>query len=180
MKKTIATISISMMIILIVIVICGCHPQSYAPIPTYLDQDLGAIAAGPDGNVWFTEPYANEIGKISPINYAITAYQVPPAYASTYGIALGSDGNLWFMEQSGNKIGKISPSGNATVYSIPGNSNTHNFSACITAGPDNNLWFTESDGNKIGKISPANNKVKNYVVPVANAGVNSITTGHTG
>jgi virginiamycin B lyase len=161
MKKTIATISISMMIILIVIVICGCHPQSYAPIPTYLDQDLGAIAAGPDGNVWFTEPYANEIGKISPINYAITAYQVPPAYASTYGIALGSDGNLWFMEQSGNKIGKISPSGNATVYSIPGNSNTHNFSACITAGPDNNLWFTESDGNKIGKISPANNKVKN-------------------
>jgi len=106
MKKTIATISISMMIILIVIVICGCHPQSYAPIPTYLDQDLGAIAAGPDGNVWFTEPYANEIGKISPINYAITAYQVPPAYASTYGIALGSDGNLWFMEQSGNKLVK--------------------------------------------------------------------------
>ena len=84
------------------------------------------------------------------------------------------------MEQSGNKIGKISPSGNATVYSIPGNSNTHNFSACITAGPDNNLWFTESDGNKIGKISPANNKVKNYVVPVANAGVNSITTGPDG
>ena len=82
MKKTIATISISIMIILIFIMICGCHSQSYTPIATYLDKALGAIATGPDGNVWFTEPYANEIGKISPINYTITAYQVPPAYAS--------------------------------------------------------------------------------------------------
>ena len=61
MKKTIATFSISMMIILIVIMICGCHSQSYTPIATYLDQDLGAIVTGPDGNVWFTEPYANEM-----------------------------------------------------------------------------------------------------------------------
>ena len=65
-------------------------------------------------------------------------------------------------------------------YYISGNSSTHNFSGCITAGPDSDLWFTESDGNKIGKISPANNKVKNYIVPVANAGLSSITAGPDG
>ena len=34
-------------------------------IPTGSSQPLG-IMAGPDGNLWFTEPGANKIGRITP------------------------------------------------------------------------------------------------------------------
>src|SRR5689334_16813411 len=53
------------------------------------------IAAGPDGNLWFTGA-ANTIGKISTTGTA-TQYTVPTASAYTNGITAGPDGNVWFV-----------------------------------------------------------------------------------
>ena len=38
-----------------------------------------AIAVGPDGNLWFTEAGANEIGMINPTTHAISSFAVPTA-----------------------------------------------------------------------------------------------------
>ena len=85
------------------------------PHPTYFAEDLGAITAGLDGNLWFTEPYGNRIGKISPVTGTVTDYATPTDYVYPYGIIGGPDGNLWFTEQSGNRIGKISSSTGDTI-----------------------------------------------------------------
>src|SRR4051812_3910877 len=37
------------------------------------------ITAGPDGNLWFTEQGANQIGMINPTTHAITEFPVPTA-----------------------------------------------------------------------------------------------------
>src|SRR6266436_741926 len=60
-------------------------------IPTNNSQPAG-ITLGPDGNLWFTESRADQIGKITP-NGSITEYPLPSGVAS--GIAAGPDGNLW-------------------------------------------------------------------------------------
>ncbi len=79
------------------------------PVPPANSRPVG-IAAGPDGNLWFTESNSSNIGgRITPSG-SITEYPVPTAYSSPGGIAAGPDGNLWFTEQDGNKIGRISPS----------------------------------------------------------------------
>ncbi len=86
------------------------------PIPTGNAGPWG-IAAGPDGNLWFTEyGYgANKIGKITPSG-TITEYPLPTDSVYPYGIAAGPDGNLWFTEGGfyGDKIGKITPGGTIT------------------------------------------------------------------
>src|SRR5262249_30350909 len=62
------------------------------------------IVKGPDGNLWFTEMVANQIGRITP-GGRVTEFSagITPG-SSPVGIAAGPDGNLWFTEFAGNRI----------------------------------------------------------------------------
>jgi streptogramin lyase len=67
-----------------------------------------AIAAGPDGNLWFTEPGPfNAIGRCTPSG-GISEYPIPTANTEVAGIAAGPDGNMWFAEEDVGKIGRFS------------------------------------------------------------------------
>ena len=109
------------------------------------------IAAGQDGNLWFTEFNGNAIGRITPAG-EITRYPVPTSGGKPDGISAGPDGNLWFAEYGGDKIGRITPAGQITEYSVP---TANSDPSGIAIGPDGNLWFTEPGGDQIGRITPA-------------------------
>ncbi len=106
------------------------------------------ITSGPDGNLWFTEIWANKIGKITTAG-SITEYPLPQTYA-VFGIAAGTDGALWFTESGVNRIGRITTAGSITEYAVPTPSATPQW---ITAGPDGAVWFSETGSFKIGRIS---------------------------
>jgi len=109
------------------------------------------IAAGPDGNLWFTEYEVNHnnIGRITTTG-VVTEFAIPTAGSGPTDVAAGPDGNLWFTELQGNKIGRITVAGVITEFPIP----TAGASPQgITAGPDGNLWFTEEGKDQIGRIT---------------------------
>ncbi len=87
------------------------------PIPTASSRP-GIIAAGPDGNLWFTEYSANQIGRITTAG-AITEFPLPAGHFGPSGIAAGPDGNLWFTEETGNQISRITTAGVVTGFPIP-------------------------------------------------------------
>jgi streptogramin lyase len=121
------------------------------PIPT-IDSGPLAITAGPDGNLWFTEFSANQIGRIT-TSGVFTEFHIPTPESGVQVITAGPDGNLWFTEAIAGKIGRITTSGVITEFSLPGGT-THN-PVGIAAGPDGNLWFTETfASNRIGRITP--------------------------
>ena len=66
-----------------------------------------AIAAGPDGNVWFTGDTGNVIGCITP-DGAVTLFPSATASSGPTSITAGPDGNIWFVEESANQIGRFS------------------------------------------------------------------------
>ncbi len=142
-------------------------PTSQA-VPSY-------IAAGADGNLWFTEYNADKIGKIT-TSGTVTEYVIPTSFAMPEGIAAGPDGNLWFTEYNGNKIGKITTSGTITEYPTP---TTRADPWAIAAGTDGNLWFTERFANNIGKIT-TNGTITEYPIPTASANPGDITAGPDG
>jgi streptogramin lyase len=107
------------------------------------------IAAGPDGNLWFTESNINRIGRITPGGIVIEFSA--GITSSPNGITAGPDGNLWFTE-SNDRIGRITPLGVVTEFTV-GISLGAN-PADIAVGPDGNLWFTEYGGGRIGRITP--------------------------
>ena len=106
-----------------------------------------AIASGPDGALWFTEYYANDIGRITTAG-VITAYSVPTAGGDPAGIVAGPDGALWFVEAEGNNLGRITTSGVITEYSVP---TAYRDLTWITAGPDGALWFPIGQANSIAR-----------------------------
>jgi streptogramin lyase len=156
------------------------------PIPTptaasvafpFTAGDPTGIAAGPDGNLWFTEPTGNLIGRISPDGKNVTLYPIP-SYAGPEGITAGPDGNLWFTENLANRVGRITPSGQITEFPIPPATGRP---VGITAGPDRNLWFAEQQGNAIGRITPAG-QITEFPLPSPSAASQpgAITAGPDG
>jgi virginiamycin B lyase len=110
-----------------------------------------AITTGPDGALWFTKYYTNEVGRIT-TSGVITTYSAPggPNGSGPLSITAGSDGALWFTESIQNNIGRITTAGVLTVFAIPTPSSG---TGSITAGPDGALWFAEENVNKIGRIT---------------------------
>src|SRR5438309_2064360 len=150
-----------------------------------LDGGPTSIIAGRDGNLWFTESFGNQIGRITPAG-VITEFpplSSPTSLSGPDSITVGPDGNLWFTEDSGNKIGRITPAGVITEFPLPPNLNCppngSNSPLGITAGPDGNLWFTESCGNKVGRITPTGD-ITEFAVATPGSGPMGITLGADG
>jgi streptogramin lyase len=134
-----------------------------------------ALAAGPDGNLWFTEYKGEKIGHITPSG-TIAEFAIPTERARPEGIAAGPEGNLWFTERKGNKIGIITPTGTITEFAIP---TAESEPEAITLGPDGNLWFTEYKANAIGRITPAGS-ITQFPLPTAESGPLGIAPGPDG
>jgi streptogramin lyase len=142
-----------------------------------LTADIGGptlITAGPDGNLWFTEEGANQIGRITPQG-ALKEFPIPTAGSSPYGITAGPDGNLWFTQHVG-KIGRITPQGAIKEFPVRTADGSLNE---ITAGPDGNLWFTESYDNKIGRMTPKGAEDE-FALPTESNSPEQITAGPDG
>jgi streptogramin lyase len=126
------------------------NPNTSVPYPLQ-------IAAGPDGNLWFTtgdlitdqDPTVHiiKIGRITTVG-TMSFFDVS-AIPSFGGIVTGPDGALWFTT-GGNRIGRITTSGSVAPL-------INHSAMAITTGPDGNLWFTESGNgvNRIGRLAPA-------------------------
>jgi streptogramin lyase len=133
----------------------------YTVVPPPGDfSEPGALVAGPDGNIWFTDwgsGLYSAIWKITPSG-EMTKYMLSRSAAPS-AITVGPDGNLWFSE-GGARIGKITTSGAVTEYSLPPEGSPE----AITAGPDGDMWFTEPSRNKIGKITTSG-AITEYPLP---------------
>jgi streptogramin lyase len=112
------------------------------------------IAAGPDGALWFTEPNAYQIGKITTAG-SITEFPVPSIAADDYppyAITAGPNGALWFTTTdffNGGKIGTITTAGAVTEFPIPV---FEPVPQDIVSGSDGALWFTNTLGFPLGCI----------------------------
>jgi len=121
-----------------------------------------AIAAGPDGALWFTERSGNKIGRITTAG-TITEFPLPDPGSRPRGIAAGPDGALWFTEQDANKIGRITTGGTISEFAIP---TAGSGPLGIAAGSDGALWFTESNVAKVGRITTGGT-ISEFAVPTA-------------
>src|SRR5262249_30316372 len=113
------------------------------------------IAAGPDGNLWFTEVSNSQIGRITPAGVVTGEFPTPTAGAAPHGITAGPDGNMWFTEELGNAIGRITTAG---VFTGEFSVTTPDAAIPrITPGLDGNLWFAEFAPDQIGRITTGGN-----------------------
>lgn len=132
---------------------------------------VGTLAAGADGNVWFSCSRERSgakgramIGRITPQGKVTEFSAGIPGGAGIRDLVAGADGSLWFTlsgaayppsKSRPSAIGRITTSGVVTLFrtglrkrSAPGE---------IVAGSDGNLWFTDdaySQPPELGRVTP--------------------------
>jgi streptogramin lyase len=105
------------------------------------------IAAGSDGNLWFTGHNEASIDRITPQGVLAEFFLTPNS--SPEGITVGPNGRLWFTEPGWDRIGRITAAGSLTEFASDGITGQ---TADIAAGREGALWFTQNDG-KVGRIT---------------------------
>lgn len=141
------------------------QPQGYSS-PVFLVIDG-------KGNIWFSEPTTNAIGRLIPTNTpSWQQWKVPTANASPYDLTLDNNGNIWFTEFSGNKIGFLNTTTNQFVENAIPTSGSQPYG--ITKDPGGKIWFAENTQQKIASFVP-NTSGK---VTITEYGVSSASNPH--
>ena len=105
--------------------------------------DPYALTTGPDGAIWFTESFRNQLGRVVPSTQQVTEYTLPAGATAAYGITVGSDKALWFTEGGSSRIGRIDPQTlTITEFADTGSTNPGD----IVGGPDGGVWFVDAQG----------------------------------
>jgi len=141
------------------------------------------IAAGSDGNTWFTESNINaaKIGRID-AGGNVTEFVLPNQSAQPDDIVSGPDGALWFTGPSGFPdffIGRITTDGKEITGFAPPCDPAGGCSIVpggIASGPDGNIWFTEDVRNAIVRLTPAG-VFTFFTIPTQSANPQGITRG---
>jgi streptogramin lyase len=150
-------------------------PSRNTPLPTPSAFPF-FITKGPDGNLWFTENGASQIGKIDPGAGAITEYSIGASKAPG-PITAGPNGNLWFLENTASgAIGVINTSG-ALVAEYP--VSLAGFPEGLVAGSDGALWLAQYYPNSIARVS-TKGVVSLVQLTVSNAAGNDLAVGFDG
>ena len=141
----------------------------------------GSMAAGPDGNIWFTS--GSNIGRLTPSGTE-TLFDASSVGYEAYAIAAGPDGNLWFTEFNGTVVGRITPSGDVTSFQLhePGTcAPWGNLQRGITAGPDGDVWLLTSCPLSVMRVTPSG-FVTDFPVPTTTGQgeLQAITAGPDG
>ena len=114
-----------------------------------------AIAAGPDGALWFTEdtggPGTSGVVWRSTLYGEMSMFHMPALHPNPLGITSGPDGALWFADESGSTIGRITTAGVLTEFALPEKGAPAN----LITGADGNLWITDHLADCIWRLTPA-------------------------
>jgi streptogramin lyase len=116
---------------------------------------FGSIVAGSDGNIWFTEPFTNQIGMFDIKTHQVNQFNMPLADTQPQAMTLGPDGNLWFTEGGQNKIGSINPISHAiNEYAFePPSYITNDQAEGIAPGPNDTVWFVLNQANQVDEFN---------------------------
>lgn len=137
--------------------------------------DATTLAMDASGNIWFTDPSNNAIGKQTPSG-TVTEYNLPTDEAWPDAIATAPNGNFWFVEDDADQIGRITPTGSISEFALPSDNSSP---TAIVSGPSGDMWFVDEGTNEIGKITPAG-KVTEYPIDSSLTLDGSITLGPDG
>ncbi len=129
----------------------GLHIVEY-PIPTP-NSLAGYIAAGPDGNIWFTERNGAKVARITPQG-VITEFRPVPNHGAGYGgITTGPNNDIWFIIPTyynlASLVVEMTTSGKLVAkHQVPFSNGD------VVRGPDGNLWFDLNSDSGVARMTP--------------------------
>lgn len=142
------------------------------------DKALDITADLEHGDLWFTMPNANSVGRVSSLGYL--SLNVP--FSGARGFARGPNGTVWYADADGDRIGRISANG--ALFQQELGQGTHEPIA-IAPAPDGTAWFTDQGANSPGGLDFIGHfvgvdQVVEFAIPSPPSGPEDIVRGPDG
>jgi streptogramin lyase len=168
----------------------GLSPAAatFAPTPTFYQFSIPTstnrplwIAAGSDGNMWFTESPGGKVARITPAG-VVTEFTVPTANAQPQMVIGASDGNLWFSEFSTtpspgtSKIGRLTTTGTFAEYSTLFSPPPPDNPLGLVDRGDGNVWYVANGSSRVGFQGITSGVAGETSIPTASSGPFGIAT----
>jgi len=121
------------------------------PMPTHEATPI-AIAAAPDGTIWFTVGSADWIGRLpGGAKGSGTIERLPTGgdNLDPIGLAIAADGSAWFTDIVGRSLARITPAGVVARFGLD---DPVVRLARLAVGADGAVWFAESTENSISVL----------------------------
>ena len=161
---------------------------NFTPTPTFYQFSIPVstnrpqfIAAGSDGNMWFTESPGGAVARITPAG-VVTEFTVPTANAQPQMIIGASDGNLWFTEFSTtpapgtSKVAKLTTAGTFTEFSTLFAPPPPDNPLGLVDRLDGNIWYVANGSSRVGFQGISSGVAGETSIPTANSGPFGIAT----
>lgn len=107
-----------------------------------------AIAAGPDGSVWFTLDGAAALGRVR--NGQVDRVPKPGRSVEPIGLAVGQDGSVWHTDAPAGVVARIRPDGRRETVAL-GTPLVR--LARLTLSPDGAVWFAEPTSYSVTRLA---------------------------
>jgi streptogramin lyase len=161
---------------------------AFTPTPTFYQFSIPVstnrpqwIAAGSDGNMWFTENPGSAVARVTPAG-VVTEFAIPTANAQPQMIIGASDGNLWFAEFSSSpppgtsKIAKVTTTGTFTEFSTLFAPPPPDNPLGLVDRGDGNIWYVANGSSRVGFQGISSGVAGETSIPTANSGPFGIST----
>jgi virginiamycin B lyase len=116
-----------------------------------------------NGDVWFTSPRVNKIGKVDGKTMKVSQWTLPTSDAYPRRMEIGSDGAIWSGEFRGAKMARFDPKTQTfKEYPLPGPDPSP---YGLGVDTDGYIWYDSHDMDVIGRFDPKTGKVTEYPFP---------------
>jgi len=148
-------------------------PRLTIPDPAHAGQMLSLpsapneLALDAHGDVWFTEFYADSLGRLDPRSGHMRHY---PLSAKTsvqilypYGVTIDPQGMVWFTESGTNQLGRLDPTtGKVQLFAVP---DPHALLMEIASDGQGTIWVTSFIPGLLFRFRPGTGTFTPYTAP---------------
>ena len=132
-----------------------------------------AIAAAPDGSIWFTIDSASALGRVQ--DGKVIRLSKPTENLEPTGLAVAADGSAWFTDAPAKQVSRMTPAGELTsvtlempVARLGG----------IAVAADGAVWFAEASAYSVTRLKDG--ALKRHVIESVRGGPYGVAVGPDG
>lgn len=126
--------------------------------------DAHSMAFTSDGDIWFTAPRANRLGRLDASSLEIALFEIPTAAARPYGMVVDDEDRPWATLFGNHRLATV-VNGQVQEIELPREQSRPRRLAVTGEG---HVWYVDYAGGYLGRYAPESGDIDEWQLPAGN------------
>ena len=128
-------------------------------------RDVHTMDFASNGDIWFSVPRGNQLGRLAAESREMTLYEVPTQGARPYGLVVDADDRPWSTLFGTHKLATVTD-GQVREIDLPRDDARPRR---LAATDDGSIWYVDYVGGYLGRLDPASGAIDEWPTPAGSA-----------